>query len=390
MLDFKFNIPTQVYFGVDSINQLGAIAGNYGKKALIVTGGKSSKKTGLIDKVSELLKEKELSFVIFDKVTPNPLASTVQEGIELVKMENCDFIIGLGGGSPIDAAKAIAACSASGGTITDYFPGGVYSARGFTASLPLIAITTTAGTGTEINKVAVITDADTKRKIGVKSTYLYPSAAIVDPKVMVTLPPKATATTGIDAFFHAMESYLSRNANPFSEIFSIEAMKVIADNLESAIKDGSNIEARYAMAWANTMAGVALDNGGAIAIHGTAHPVGAYYNAVHGEILSATAPTYCKHYYKNSVEKFARISEILGCKEEGLTTEERASKAGDYLEKFLERIDMRLSLKDLGVTEDMIETLTKNAMETMTGAIGNTPGTMGYDDMYKLFKESIG
>lgn len=389
MRDFKFNIPTQVHFGVDSIEQLGTIASGYGKKALIVTGGTSSKKTGLLDKVSELLKEKGFSFIIFDKVTPNPLASTVQEGIEIVKNENCDFIIGIGGGSPIDAAKAIAACSVSGGSIIDYFPGEKYATRGFTGNLPLIAITTTAGTGTEVNKVSVITDADTKRKVGVKSTYLYPAAAIVDPKVMLTLPPKATATTGIDAFFHAMESYLSKNASPFSEIFSIEAMKVIVENIENAIKDGSNIEARYAMAWANTVAGVALDNGGTIAIHGTAHPVGAYYNATHGEILCATAPTYCKYYYQNSIEKFAKIAEILGCREEGLSQEEKAAKAGEYLEKLLEKIDMKVSLKDLGVTEDMVEALTKNAMEIMAGAIGNTPGNIGYDDMYKLFKESI-
>lgn len=389
MQDFKFNIPTQVHFGNDTIEQLGEIASSYGKRALIVTGGKSSKKTGLLDKVIELLKAKKLSFVIFDKVTPNPLASTVDEGVELVKKENCDFIIGLGGGSPIDSAKAIAACTVSGGSIVDYFPEEKYAVRGFLGALPLIAITTTAGTGTEVNKVSVITDEATKRKIGIKSTYLYPAAAIVDPKVMVTLPPKATATTGIDAFFHAMESYLSRNANPFSEIFSLEAMKVIVENLEEAVKDGSNIKARYAMALANTFAGVALDNGGAIAIHGTAHPVGAYYNAVHGEILSATAPTYCKYYYKNSIDKFSKIAEILGCKETGMSDEEKAGKAWEYLDRFLVSIGMKITLRSLGVTEDMLESLTKNAMETMKGAIGNTPGTIAYDDMYKLFKESM-
>ena len=385
----NFSIPTQVYFGVDSLNQLGQIAGNYGKKALLVTGGKSTKATGLLDRVEKLLSESKIEYVLFDKVTPNPLASTVMEGVEVAKEEGCDFLIGLGGGSPIDAAKSIAFCCVSPGAVTDYFPGEKYAEQGPTGSLPLIAITTTAGTGTEVNKVSVITDAENKRKVGIKSTKLYPVAAIVDPAVMLTLPKRATASTGADAFYHAMESYLSRNANEFSEIFSLRAMKLVVDYLQRAVRDGSDIEARTKMAWANTLAGVCLDNAGTIAIHGTSHPVGALYNGTHGEILCATAPVYLKLHYRDAVDKCADIAEILGCDTKGLTREEAAAKAGEYLEKFLEKIDMKLTLSDIGVTEDALDKLTKNALSTMKGALLNSPGTMGYDEMYTLFKAAL-
>lgn len=385
----NFSIPTQVYFGVDSLNDLGKIALNYGKKALLVTGGKSTKATGLLARVEKLLSDSKIDYVLFDKVTPNPLASTVRDGVETVKREGCDFLIGLGGGSPIDCAKSIGFCCVSPGEVTDYFPGEKYAEQGPTGCLPLIAITTTAGTGTEVNKVSVITDAETKRKVGIKSTKLYPVAAIVDPAVMVSLPPRATASTGADAFYHAMESYLSRNANEFSEIFSIRAMELAVKYLERAVKDGSDIEARTKMAWANTLAGVCLDNAGTIAIHGTAHPVGALYNATHGEILCATAPVYLKLHYGDAVEKCAVIAEILGCDTNGLTREEAAAKSGEYLDKFLEKVGMKLTLGDIGVTEDMLDALTQNALSTMKGALMNSPATMGYDEMYKLFKASL-
>jgi len=389
MGSINFSIPTHVHFGVDSLNELGQIAGVYGKRALIVTGGRSTKATGLLSRVQKLLEESKMEYVLFDKVTPNPLTSTIIEGVELVKKEGCDFLIGIGGGSPIDAAKAIAFCCVSPGIVTDYFPGGKYSEQGPTGSLPLIAITTTAGTGTEVNKVSVITDADNKKKVGIKSTKLYPVEAIVDPAIMVTLPPRATASTGADAFYHAMESYLSRNANEFSEIFSLRAMRLVVENLEKAVKDGTDIVARTNMAWANTLAGVCLDNAGTIAIHGTSHPVGAYYNGIHGEILCATAPTYLRLHYKDAVEKCADIAEILGCREAGLSREGVAAKAGQYLADFLEKVGMKLTLSEIGVKADMLDTLTKNALETMQGALSNSPKKMGYDEMFRLFKESM-
>jgi alcohol dehydrogenase len=389
MKNFKFNIPTQIYFGVDILEQIGDIAKEMGKKALIVTGGSSSKKTGLLDRVIKLLNQKGVNSVVFDKVTPNPLATTVQDGVSVAKKEECDFIIGVGGGSSIDAAKAIAFCCVSPGHITDYFPGEKYFTQGPTGALPLIAVTTTSGTGSEANKVAVITDAKTNRKVGIRSIYGYPTVAIVDPKLMITVPPEVTAATGVDVLYHAVESYLSKNAHAFSEMCSIEAIKLVVANLEKAVRDGSDIEARANLAWANTLAGIAIDNVGTIAIHGTSHPVSAYYNSVHGKALSAVAPTYFKYYYNLDIKKCAKFAELLGCKTDGLTDEQLAAKSSEYLDNFLESIGMKITLGELGVTDDMIKTLTNNAFETMAGAIGNTPGKMEYEDIYRLYKESL-
>jgi alcohol dehydrogenase len=389
MKEFSFQIPTEVIFGIDAIEQIGEISKRYGKGGLIVTGGTSTKKTGLLDRVIGLLKDKDIDVAVYDEVIPNPVADTIRAGVAKAKEEKCEFVIGLGGGSAMDASKAIAFCSASEGDIVDYFPGGKLADQGPSASLPLIAVTTTAGTGSEANKVAVVTDLETNRKCGIRTTLAYPTVAIIDPKLTVSVPPRVTAATGLDVLYHALEAYVSKKASPFTEMCSIEAMKLVAKSLEKAVKEGTNLEARSDMAWANTLAGIAIDHGGTVAIHATSHPISAYYNSTHGEALSAVAPTYLKYHYETDVVKFAKIAEILGCQDEDLTTEEKASKASEYLIKLLESVNLRITLTDLGVKEDMIDTLTKNSFNTMMGAIGNTPGKLEYEEMYRLYKESL-
>ncbi|TCT17002.1 alcohol dehydrogenase [Natranaerovirga pectinivora] len=389
MKSFNFQVPTEVIFGVDTIEQIGEIGNRYGKKAMIVTGGTSAKKSGLIDRVVTLLNKNNIDVVVFDEVTPNPLAKTVRDGVSIVKKENCDFIIGLGGGSAMDASKAIAFSSFSDADILDFFPKGKFAEEGPKGSLPLIAVTTTAGTGSEANKIAVITDQDSNRKCGLKTPYAYPTVAIIDPKLTLSVPPEVTAATGLDVFYHALEAFVSRKASVFTEMCSIEAMKLVVKSLETAVKEGSNLEAREDMAWANTLAGIAIDLAGTVAIHGTSHPISAYFNSQHGKALSAVAPTFLKYHYQADISKFAKIAEILGCTDANLTDEEKAAKSSEYLIKLLESVGMRITLTDLGVTEDMVETLTNNSFETMTGAIGNTPGKIEYEDMYRLYKESL-
>lgn len=389
MKAFTFNTPTELIFGKDSIEEIGHIGARFGKKALIVTGGKSTKKSGLIDRVITLLKDKDIQSVVFDKVTPNPLAITVREGVQLAKKEACDFIIGLGGGSSMDASKAIAFCSVGDGDVLDYFPNGKYATTGPIGALPLITVTTTSGTGSEANKIAVITDSETNRKCGLKTKWAYPRVSIVDPKLTLTVPPHITAATGLDVLYHAIESYISKNANPITEIYSLEAIKLVVKSLETAVKDGTNIKAREKMALANTLAGIAIDHAGTVAIHGTSHPVSALFNATHGEALSAVAPTFLKYHYEADINKFAKIAELLGVTESGLSVQEKAEKASDALIQFLEKVGLRKTLSDLGVSEKDIKALTDNAFQTMTGAIHNTPGNIGYEEMYRLFKESL-
>ncbi|TCK92466.1 alcohol dehydrogenase [Natranaerovirga hydrolytica] len=389
MNHFRFILPTEVIFGVDSIEQIGEIGNRYGKKALIVMGGNSARKSGLLDRVVGILKDKGIESAIFDKVTPNPTTEVIRGGVALAKEEKVDFIIGLGGGSAMDASKAIAFMSVSKGDILDYFPGEKYFEEGPQGALPLITVTTTSGTGSEANQVAVVTDTEGNRKCGLRTKDGYPTVAIIDPKLTVSVPPRITAATGLDVLYHALEAYVSKKASPYTDLLAIEAMGLVSKSLAKAVKDGADIEARADMSLANTFAGMAIDHGGTVAIHATSHPVSAYYDSPHGEALSAVAPTYLKHYYRTDIPKFAKIAELLGCQEAGLTQEQKAEKASEYLIKLLEEVDLRITLSDLGVTEDMIDTLTKNSFETMKGAIGNTKGTLEYDEMYQLYKESL-
>jgi alcohol dehydrogenase len=206
---FTYFLPTKIIFGVGTIDQVGTLVKPLGRKALVVTGGKSAKSTGLLDKVVKELDETGISHILFDRIVPNPLTTTVDEGAKIAKDEKCDFVIGIGGGSPIDSAKMISAVAKSGGKCWDYT--NVGGGRVPKEALPMVAIPTTHGTGTEADPFAVITNPQTHEKIGVGFDSIFPKISIVDPGVMRSLPPNQTASTGMDAFYHAIESYVNMN-----------------------------------------------------------------------------------------------------------------------------------------------------------------------------------
>ena len=231
MAGFSFYIPTRVLFGPGMLNELATVK-LPGRKALIVTtAGKSVKKYGYLDRVISLLKQNnDTQCVVFDKVMPNPLLSHVREAAALCRAEGCDFVIGLGGGSPIDSAKAIALAAANEGDYWDYVEGG----KKPTGALPIIAITTTAGTGTEADPWTVITHDESRHKVGFGCDELFPVLSIVDPELMLSVPAKLTAYQGFDAFFHASEGFLARVATPVSDALALQSMRLIFKYLPRA------------------------------------------------------------------------------------------------------------------------------------------------------------
>ena len=253
---FSMHIPTRILFGCGEIKKL-ATEKMPGKKALIViSAGTSMRKYGYLGNVERYLKENGVESVVFDKVLPNPIKQHVMEAAQLCRDEKCDMVVGLGGGSSIDSAKAIAVMACNEGDYWDYITAGSGKGKPVTRALPIIAIPTTAGTGTEADPWTVVTNEELQEKIGYGCDLTYPTLSIIDPELMVSIPPHLTAYQGFDAFFHASEGFIANCATPISDLFALEAIRLLYKYLPVAVKDGRNLKARAKVAWASTLAGM--------------------------------------------------------------------------------------------------------------------------------------
>ncbi len=384
---FTYFLPTKIVFGQGKINNLGDLVKGIGKRALIVTGGKSAKSTGLLDKVVKQLDEAKIGHFHFDKIVPNPLATTVDEGAKVAKDENCDFVIGIGGGSPIDSAKMIAVVAKSGGNCWDYT--NVGGGKIPKLALPIVAIPTTHGTGTEADPFAVVTNPNTKEKIGVGFDVTFPVLSIVDPELMISLPANQTASTGMDAFYHAIESYINVNHQPASDLLALEAISLINQYLPVAYKDGKNIEARTALAWASTAAGICETLSGCIANHALEHPVSGYYNVTHGVGLCATGPTLFEYILKDVKERLAKVALTIGAPGDITDTEELAKMSIELLKRLQKSVDLDVTLSKIGVERSKIKTLAADAMRTMGGLVDVTPGNLKLKDLEEIYERSF-
>ncbi len=387
VMDFTYFLPTKIIFGAGKINEIGDLAKGVGKKALVVTGGKSAKSTGLLDKVTKAFEKNGIKYVHFDKIVPNPLSTTVDEGAKIAKDEKCDFVIGIGGGSPIDSAKMIAVVAKSGGNCWDYT--NVGGGKVPTDALPIIAIPTTHGTGTEADPFSVVTNPKTNEKIGVGFDLIFPRISIVDPELMISLPPNQTASTGMDAFYHAIESYVNLNHQPTSDLLALEAISLINQYLPIAYRDGKNIEARTALAWASTAAGICETLSGCIANHSLEHPVSGHYNVTHGVGLCATGPALFEYILPHVKERLAKVALTMGAPDSITDTEELAHLSIELIRRLQKSVDLDVSLSKLGVERSKIKQLASDAMRTMGGLIEVTPGNLKIEDLEKIYERSF-
>lgn len=383
-MNFEYSIPVKLHFGCKKESLVGSICKKYGKKVLIVTGKKSTKKTGLLYRVVEYLKAEGLESVVFDEVEQNPLTTTVEAGVKLAKQEGCDVVLGLGGGSAMDAAKAIAFSCVNEGDISDY----IFGKQGYGA-LPIILVTTTAGTGSEADSIAVLTNPETKDKKALKSPYIYPKESIIDPELMTTMPKNVIAATGFDALCHAIEGYLSSHANPITDALALDVIKRISENLPKVYENPSDIDSWNNMAIANTMAGMVLDSAGATLVHGMEHPLSGLYGIVHGEGLAALMPAAMQYTFPFAVEKCKNITLAMGYGDDKDDEVKLASKAKDAVISLLEKINLRVSLRGLGVKEEDIDWLTENAFKTMKHAIDKHPVVLGADEIKYLYRNCL-
>ncbi len=383
-MDFSYYMPAHLIFGRGKAKETGAYVKSLGNKALIVTGRSSAKKAGFLDLVTKSLEKEGIDWVLFDEIEPNPLTTTIDKGVKLARENKVDFVIGLGGGSPMDSAKAIAFGVKQEGSIADYL-----GAQPAGEALPIALITTTAGTGSEANKNAVLTNPETYAKKALSAPSTYPKISIIDPELMLTVPKKVTASTGIDVFFHCMESYLSKRSHPLSEPLSLEGMRLVVENLKGAYDDGRNIEYRERMAWANTIAGIAINLAGNCGIHALGHPISAYYDIPHGETLASVSLAFLRFSIPEAAEKLAKVARILGVKGEGMSDIEVAEKGIEAFETFLKSLDLPIRISAFGIGEEDIEKLAQNAYNNSFHNFKSSPREMTLDDARKLYIESL-
>ncbi len=385
MDSFTYFIPTKVLFGAGKLNEL-ASTPLPGRKALIViTAGKSMKANGYLERVRALLTENHCGHAVFDKILPNPILSHVMEGAALARRENCDFVIGLGGGSSIDSAKAIAIMAKNPGDYWDYVSGGSGRALPIpNGALPIVAITTTAGTGTEADPWTVITKEETNEKIGFGCDLTYPVLSIVDPELMTTVPPRLTAFQGFDAFFHAAEGYLANIATPVSDAFALQSIALLARSLPAAVKNGADLAARTDVALANTLSGMVESTSCCISEHSIAHALGAYHqNLPHGAALAAVSEEYFKFFADKAPERFVKMAEAMRIAN---ATPAKFVEALVQMQKECGIYPVKLS--EYGVSAVELPTIADNARETMGGLFELDPVALNRDEVIGILQRS--
>ncbi|KAB2491539.1 iron-containing alcohol dehydrogenase [Priestia endophytica] len=357
----QFEIPTAIKHGIGAINHLGEEVKKLGvSKALLVTDP-GIYNAGVVDPVTKNLKEEGIEVVLFNKVEPNPPVRLVAEGSSLYEKEGCNGLVAVGGGSSMDTAKAIGVEATHQGSVLDY-----EAAEGKkpleNRIPPLTTIPTTAGTGSEVTQWAVITDEEREFKFNTGGPLIAAHLTIIDPKLHVSMPPRVTAMTGVDALAHAIECYTMKFAQPITDAVALMAMEYAAHYIRRAYADGEDLEARYGMAQAAMLAGLSYGSESAGAAHAMSQTLGGIIPVAHGECVAAMMGPVMEFNWKGNPAKFARIAKAFGIDTSNMTTEEAAKASVNWMYELVEDLGIP-SLEDQGVPKDMIERLSKEAMK---------------------------
>ena len=384
-MNFSAYIPTKLVFGAGELSTL-AECPRPGKKALVViSAGTSMRKYGYLDRVCELLKKNNVETCVYDKILANPIKTHVMEGAGLCRQEKCDFVVGLGGGSTIDSAKSIAVMAVNDGDYWDYISGGTGKGKPVSKALPVVAIPTTAGTGTEMDPWTVITNEDTNEKIGFGCALTFPAISIVDPELMLSIPPKFTAFQGFDAFFHAAEGYIASIASPVSDLYALEAVRLLYKYLPVAVKNGSDLKARCKVAWAATLAGMVESTSSCTSEHSMEHAMSAYYPQLpHGAGLIAISQAYFTAFKNDRMKRYMKMFEIM--------TEKKSARPSDFVDAlmYLQKecgVD-GIKLSDYGITPDDFPRFADNAVNTMGGLFAFDPRPLDRAEIIGIYAQS--
>ncbi len=379
-----FRTIPRIVMGPGALNQLADEARALkAKKALIVTD-QGLIDAGLVKRAQAVLEQSDIKFAVFGDVEADPRYEIVADCVAMIRRENADLIIGFGGGSPIDIAKVSAVMATNEGPISQYFGIDLVPQPG----LPTLIIPTTAGTGSEVTPIAILSDHTEKLKKGIVSHHLFPSAALLDPELTLGLPAHVTAATGMDALIHAIESYTSKNATSISDMLARQAMQLIAKNIRIAYADGSNLAARSNMLEGSLLAGMAFCNAGVTAVHAFAYPIGAEFHIPHGVANSIMLTPVMEFNKLGSLERFARIAGYLGENTAGLATGDAANAAVEAMRTLAADLKIPDHLSEFGIEDKDIPKLAEGVMK-VTRLLANNPRDLSRKDAEEIYRRVL-
>lgn len=378
-----FFIPPVNIMGIDCLEQaMSAIAGYGLRKALIVTD-QGLAQAGVAARIAQKLALQDIDSVVFDGAKPNPSIANVEAGLALLQRERCDCVVSLGGGSPHDCAKGIALCATNGGHISDYE--GVDRSR--KPQLPLIAINTTAGTASEMTRFCIITDEARHVKMAIVDRNVTPILSVNDPALMVAMPKGLTAATGMDALTHAIEAYVSTAATPITDACALKAISLISENLRQAVNDGTDLQARERMAYAQFLAGMAFNNASLGYVHAMAHQLGGFYDLPHGVCNAVLLPHVQRFNAQVSAVRLREVAKALGVKVCGLDAEQGAAAAVSAIEHLAAAVGIPAGLAELGVQLEDFPVLAQNALKDACGL--TNPRVASQEEIEGLFRAAL-
>jgi len=355
----SFFMPSVSLFGAGVLSELAdRVTSLGGAKPLIVTD-KGMTELGYTKQVTDLLDKADIQYAVFDETIPNPTDDNVVAGVKAYQNNQCDMLISLGGGSAHDCCKAVGLLVSNGGEIADY-EGLDMSKK---ALPPYVAINTTAGTASELTRFTIITNTSNHVKMAIVDWRVTPDLAINDPELMINMPPSLTAATGMDALTHAIEAYVSTDANPVTDAVALQAMRLISQYLRVAVGRGDDLEARDRMAYAQYLAGMAFNNAGLGHVHAMSHQLGGMYDLPHGVCNALLLPHVCEANLMVAQERYADIAEALGENIYGLPVREAAEMAVVAIRCLSEDVGIPSTLSELGVKDEDIETMVKHAQQ---------------------------
>lgn len=382
-MNFDYYQPTKIVFGNGKISTIGEETCALGKRVLVATVPLFPAIEGGFQKIKTACEKAGVEVFHFDGVVPNPTVSCVEKGSQLARDKQIDVVIGYGGGSSMDTAKAIAVGATHPGSPWDYL---FFKNEPTTATLPIISVTTTSGTGSQVTQVAVMTETKTHAKSAIYHENVYPKVAIVDPDLMETIPQHITASTGFDAFAHAFEAYIHAGTNPYIETLALKAITLVSENLSVAVNGSDTAkksEARRNLALADTFAGLCIAGAGVTLPHGIGMMISGFCpHIMHGESLALTYPDFMRFTAPAAKEKFGKVAKILDSALVQLTDEEAADKAGEVMDRFLKEIGMWLNFKDMNVSMETLREIADHSHDLPD--YENNPMIAQIDDIYRM------
>jgi alcohol dehydrogenase class IV len=383
---FNYFQPTEIRFGCGRLNEVGAAVSRWGKRCLLVSVPEFPEFSSLFKRVKDFLKASGVDVAHFDGVIPNPTTAVITAGARLAKEHRADVVLGLGGGSSMDAAKAIAVEATHPGTAWEYLF--FREKQPTAATLPIVTVTTTSGTGSQVTQVAVVTNPSEKNKSALYNSLLYPKISLVDPELVRTAPPSVTASTGFDVFAHAFESYINPAGSLYTDLMALEAIRLVSRYLPKAVADGSDLEARTWMAWADTLAGLCIANSGVTLPHGIGMAMsGLYPHVAHGRALAAVYPAMMRFTWPVAETEFAAVARILDPSLVALSDSEAARRSGEAVDRLLKDINLWTRLENLGIPEAEVRRLAEASL--ILPDYRNHPKVAGVEEVFALLSASF-